>query len=78
MVIILGKFNNKKIGLREEGTHKLLATYPYITEGTDAEVTKIVKDWYYVQSCGAEDQLLTAYVDILSDEMNTNNPTKLQ
>jgi len=72
----LGKYDGKKIGLREEGTHKLLATYPRITMGTDAEVTKEVKDWYYKQSCAAEDQLLTSYVDVISKE--TTNPGKLQ
>jgi len=27
-----------------------------------------IRDWYYQQNCSAEDQLLTAYVDILTEQ----------
>ena len=64
----MGKFESaEKIGLRDKETDKLLAVYPYKAEGTDAEINKIVRDWYYQQSCAAEDQLLTAYTDVLTD-----------
>ncbi len=65
---VLGKFESaEKIGLRDKETNKLLVVYPYKVEGTDTEINKIVRDWYYQQSCAAEDQLLTAYVDVLTD-----------
>ena len=64
----MGKFESaEKLGLRYKDTNKILAIYPYQAEGTDAEINKIVRDWYYQQSCAAEDQLLTAYVDILTE-----------
>jgi hypothetical protein len=64
----MGKFENaQKVGLRDKETNKILAVYPYKAEGTDAEINKIVRDWYYQQSCEAEDQLLNAYVDVLTD-----------
>ena len=64
----MGNFESaKKLGLREKETNKILAVYPYKAEGTDAEINKIIRDWYYQQSCAAEDQLLTAYVDVLTD-----------
>lgn len=61
----------EKIGLRDKETKKLIAVYPYKPIGTDAEIDKMVKDWYYQQSCAAEDQILTATVDFLTEnEMN--------
>jgi len=65
----MGKFEDaEKIGIRDKETNKLLAMYPYKAEGSDAEINKIVRDWYYQQSCAAEDQLLTAYVDSLTEQ----------
>lgn len=64
----MGKFESaKNIGLREKTTKKLIAVYPYQVEGGDDEIEKVVRDWYYEQSCQAEDQLLTAYVDVLTE-----------
>ncbi|WP_094606277.1 hypothetical protein SPSIL_035340 [Sporomusa silvacetica DSM 10669] len=64
----MGKFENaEKVGLRDKATKKLIAVYPFMAEGSDAEIEKIVRDWYYQQSCQAEDQLLTAYVDVLTE-----------
>ena len=64
----MSKFESaEKLGLRDKETNKLLAVYPYKAEGTDAEINKIIRDWYYQQSCAAEDQLLTAYVDSLTE-----------
>jgi len=64
----MDKFESaEKLGLRDKETNKLLAVYPYKAEGTDVKINKIIRDWYYQQSCAAEDQLLTAYVDILTE-----------
>lgn len=63
-----------KIGLRDKSTKKLIAVYPFKAEGSDVEIEKTVRDWYYRQSCQAEDQLLTAYVDTLSElEIKSRN-----
>jgi hypothetical protein len=65
----MGKFENaEKIGLRDKASDKLIAIYPFKAEGSDAEIDKAVRDWYYKQSCRAEDQLLTAYVDVLTEQ----------
>lgn len=58
----------EKLGIRDKDTQKVLAVYPYKAEGTDAEINTIIRDWYYQQYCSAEDQLLTAYVDILTEQ----------
>lgn len=64
----MGKFTGAEmIGLRDKETKKIIAIYPYKSEGTDAEINKIVRDWYYQQNCAAEDRLLTAYVDVLTE-----------
>ena len=64
----MGKFESaKKVGLRDKASKKLISVYPYEIEGSDAEIEKVVRDWYYEQSCQAEDQLLTAYVDVLTE-----------
>ena len=65
---IMSKFKQAEyIGLRDKSSGKLLAVYPLPHDGSDAEVEKAVRDWYYKQSCAAEDQLLTAYVDALTE-----------
>lgn len=64
----MGKFEQvRKIGLRDKTSQKLIAVYPFKPEGNDDEINKAVRDWYYKQSCQAEDQLLTAYVDALTE-----------
>jgi hypothetical protein len=64
----MGKFTGARmIGLRDRATKEIIAVYPDKVEGTDEEIIKIVRDWYYQQSCAAEDRLLTAYVDVLTD-----------
>ena len=66
---MMSKFQyTDKIGLRDKTTKKLIAVYPFKVEGSDAEIEKTVRDWYYKQSCQAEDQLLTAFVDTLSEQ----------
>ena len=57
-----------KIGLRDKTSKKLIAVYPFKAEGSDEEIENMVKDWYYKQSCQAEDQLLNAYVDALTEK----------
>jgi len=57
----------EKIGLRNKETKKLIVVYPNKPEGTDAEIDKTVKDWYYKQSCSAEDEILNSYVDFLTE-----------
>lgn len=67
--ITLDKFKNaEKVGLRDKSTKELIAVYPNKVEGTDEEITKAVRDWYYQQSCGAENKLLTSYVDVLTEK----------
>jgi hypothetical protein len=56
-----------KIGLRDKETKKLITVYPYKPKGTDAEVDKAVKDWFYQTSCSAEDRILNSYVDFLTE-----------
>jgi hypothetical protein len=64
----MGKLTSAKmIGLRDRATKEIIAVYPEVAEGTDEEIIKIVRDRYYQQSCAAEDRLLTAYVDVLTD-----------
>ncbi len=58
----------ERVGLRDKETEKLIAVYPEKPTGTDAEITKTVMDWYYQQSCGAEEKLRHAYVDSLTDQ----------
>ncbi len=64
----MGKYDQaEQIGLRDKTTQQLIAVYPFKAVGSDAEIEKTVRDWYYKQSCQAEDQLLTAYVDVLTE-----------
>lgn len=63
------KFKNaKKVGLRSKETGELIIVYPHKIKPTDRETEKAVRDWYYQTSCEAEDQLLKAYVDVLTEE----------
>ncbi len=65
----MGKLESaEKIGIRNKNTNKILAIYPEKITGTDEEISKKVKDWYYTSSCSAEDELLTAFVDELTPE----------
>jgi len=64
----MGKLTNADmIGLRDKETKKLIAVYPYKADGTDDEIIKSVKDWYYMQNCSAEEIMRNCYVDILTD-----------
>jgi len=57
-----------KVGLRDKTSQQIVAVYPLKAEGNDEEITQAVRDWYYKQSCGAEDQLVTLYVDALTEQ----------
>lgn len=64
----MSRFENaKKVGLRDKQTEKIVAVYPNSFEGSEEEIIKAVKDWFYSTSCGAEDALLTLYVDALTE-----------
>ena len=63
----MGKLENAEmLGLRDKETRKLIAVYPFKAAGSDAEIYKAVRDWYYKQSCKAEDELLGLFVDVLT------------
>lgn len=64
----MNKFQGQKLGLREKETNKLISVYPYEVEGTDSEINKSVRDWFYKQDCGNDDILLNSYVDVLTDD----------
>ena len=57
----------EKVGLRDKETQRLIAVYPLQATGTYEEISETVRDWFYKQSCAAEDRLLTAYVDVLTE-----------
>jgi hypothetical protein len=58
----------EKVGLRENETRKLIAVYPHKPEGSDAEIEDKVKNWFYRQSCAAEEQLRNCFVDAVAKE----------
>ncbi|MDP4093460.1 MAG: hypothetical protein Q8920_08875 [Bacillota bacterium] len=59
--------NAQKVGLRDIETRKLIAVYPHEVKGTDSEIEDKVKFWYYQQGCGAEEELRSSVVDVLTD-----------
>ncbi len=64
----MGRFEGaEKVGIRDKETRQLLAVYPYKIDGTDEEIERTVKDWYYKQSCISEEFLLKSYVDELTE-----------
>ncbi len=66
----------KKLGIRDWITNELLAIYPYDIEGSEEEIEKKVTSWYYQQSCSAETQLETSFVDVVKpEELNNNDCT---
>lgn len=65
----MGKLEDAKvIGIRGKETNKIIAIYPEKVKGTDKEIEKTVRDWYYQQHCSAEDELLLSFVDVLTEE----------
>lgn len=57
----------KRIGIRNIVTEELIAVYPYEPVGTDAEIEKLVRDWYYGENCAAEEKMRDAVVEPLTD-----------
>ncbi len=69
MDTIMRRFDGvPRIGLKDKDTKKVIAVYPQKPEGTDAQVEKIVKDWYYTTSCSAENVLANTFVDKISKD----------
>lgn len=58
----------KKVGLRSKESGKLIAVYPHNLRNTDRETEKAVRNWYYQTSCEGQELLLSAYVDVVTDE----------
>lgn len=68
-VLHMGRFDvTGRIGLRDKETDQLIAVYSGSLEGTDEEIEKRVKFWYYQQSCSAGERLQSYYVDNLSEK----------
>lgn len=64
----MGRFEGaQKVGIRDKDTRELLAVYPYKIEGADDEIEANVRNWYYKQSCIAEEFLRKSYVDELTE-----------
>jgi len=55
------------VGLREKDTNKIVAVYPHKVNGHDKDIEKTVYDWFYKQSCSAEEEMKNYYVDILNE-----------
>lgn len=64
----MNNLENKIVGLRSKESNKLISVYPDKLKGSDEEIEKTVKDWHYKQSCEAEDDLASSFVDALTDE----------
>lgn len=64
----MGRFDGQRIGLREQGTNELLIACPFTVNGTDEQIDKRVKNWFYQVSCSAESHLPTAFVDFLDED----------
>ncbi|MBC3888585.1 hypothetical protein GH810_09720 [Acetobacterium paludosum] len=56
----------KRVGLRNIETEELIAVYPHKPVGTDEEIEKAVRDWYYEQDCAAEEKMRAAVVEPLT------------
>lgn len=59
--------NAKRVGIRNIVTEELIAVYPEKPVGTDAEIEKAVRDWYYSEACAAEEKMRDAVVEPLTD-----------
>ncbi len=68
---------NRKIGVRDWVTMKIIAVYPYAPGSSDEATEQAVRDWFYEQSCDAEAQLKSSFVDLLSDEEASSLPDGL-
>jgi len=57
----------EKVGIRNIETEELIAVYPHKPEGTDAEIEKAVRDWFYEQDCGSEEKMRDKVVEPLTE-----------
>ena len=57
----------KRVGIRNIETEELIATYPHKPVGTDAEIEKAVRDWFYEQDCGSEEKMKDKVVEPLTE-----------
>ena len=57
----------QKIGLRDRRSKEIIAVYPIAAHGSDQEIEKTVRDWYYQKNCAAEDLLFHSDVDALTE-----------
>ena len=64
----MNKLENQVIGVRSKKDNQIVAVYPDKLTGSDEEIEKTVRDWYYKQSCEAGEELQTAVIDVLSDD----------
>jgi hypothetical protein len=56
-----------KVGLRQKQTNKFVVLFPETVQGDQKEIEKKVVDWYYKQSCSAEDELRDLFVDVATE-----------
>ena len=64
-----------KLCLRDKNTNKLIAVYPYSVEGSFHDVEDKVRFWFYQQSCSAENELESYYVDTMTEnELKNKGP----
>ncbi len=64
----MGRFNGQRVCLRERETNKLIIAYPFTLSGTDEQINRRVKNWFYQVTCSADCHLLTAFVDTLNED----------
>ncbi|NLK72652.1 MAG: hypothetical protein GX285_06520 [Clostridiales bacterium] len=62
-----GKFEAAgRAGVRDKENDKLVAVYPYKVWGTDQEIKKKVKDWFYERNSDKCIDVENYYVDVLN------------
>lgn len=55
------------VGLRDKDTDKLVVVYPEPVSSDDNNIEDKVRFWFYQQSCNAEHELESYYVDTVSE-----------
>lgn len=56
------------VGIRENGTNKLISVYPYKIDNFNTRVKDEVMAWYYQKNCEAEENMENCFVDVLSEK----------
>ncbi|TJX14156.1 hypothetical protein E9840_06685 [Tissierella creatinini] len=64
----MGRFEGQRIGLRESGTNRLIIAYPFTVTGSDEQIKRRVRTWFYLVTCSAECLLPNTFVDFLNEE----------